>query len=435
MVQVVHNGASATTVTATPNPSNLGQSVTFNVTVASVPTGGAAPTGQVTLTQGSTVLTQLTLSNGLASFATSALPAGSSTITASYAGDSSYSASTGNVTAVVQSPTATSLTSSSNPASQGQSVTFTATVTSSGGSPVGSVTFTDGATTLASNVAVNTSGVATFSTSSLATGSHTIGASFTGSTGWQNSTASTLTQTINPVSFTTSTSVTSTPNPSNFGTSVTFTATVTSSGGTPSGSVTFAEGATVLASNVTVNASGQAAFSTSTLSVGSHTITASFTGSGGFGTSTGTAAPQVVNSVATNFPGIPYDAWVDFEGLTPGSAPTVAGLANSTHGAAGTWAIANSSNSLSAITAGQDTLAGAPGTKGLQYNSTTGDPPDRVQWSFPSTHTQVSVGMYYCTSNETVIRLRLCRRPALPRLRQQLVRRPLALERRTQRRR
>ena len=155
MVQVVHNGGSSTAVTATPNPSNLGQSVTFNVTVASVPTGGAAPTGQVNLTQGSTVLTQLTLSNGLASFATSALPAGSTTITASYAGDSSYSASTGNVTAVVQSPTGTSLTSSSNPASQGQSVTFTATVTSSGGTPVGSVTFTDGATTLASNVAVN----------------------------------------------------------------------------------------------------------------------------------------------------------------------------------------------------------------------------------------------------------------------------------------
>src|SRR5580698_10422484 len=399
MVQVVHGSASTTSVTATPNPSNAGQSVAFNVTVASVPTGGATPTGQVTLTQGSTVLTQLTLSNGLASFATSALPAGSTTITASYAGDSSYSASTGNVTAVVQSPTGTSLTSSSNPASQGQSVTFTATVTSSGGTPVGSVTFTDGATTLASNVTV-VNGVATFSTSSLATGGHTIGASFTGSTGWQNSSGS-LTETINQTSFATSTTVASTPNPSNSGQSVTFTATVTSTSGTPSGSVTFAEGSTVLASAVAVNTSGQAAFSTSTLAVGSHTITASFTGTGGFGSSSGTAAPQVVNGVASSFPGISYDAWVDFEGLTPGSAPTTAGLAASTHGAAGTWAVSNSSGSLSAITAGQDTLTGAPGNKGLQYNSTVGDPPDHVQWAFPSTHTQVSVGMYYCTSNET----------------------------------
>jgi hypothetical protein len=280
-------------------------------------------------------------------------------------------------------------------------VTFTATVTSSGGTPVGSVTFSDGSTVLASNVAVNTSGVATFSTATLATGSHSITASFTGSTGWQNSTSGTLTQTINATSFATSTTVTSTPNPSNSGQSVTFTATVTSTGGTPSGSVTFTEGSTVLASAVAVNTSGQAAFSTSTLAVGSNTITASFTGTGGFGTSSGTAAPQVVQSVATSFPGITYDAWVDFEGLTPGSAPTVAGLVNSTHGAAGTWSVTNSSNSLSAITAGQDTIAGSPGNKGLQYSSTVGDPADHIQWALPATHTQVSVGMYYCTSNET----------------------------------
>ena len=401
MVQVVHAGASATTVTATPNPSSLGQSVTFNVTVASVPAGGAVPTGQVTLAQGTTVLAQLTLQNGLASFATSALPAGSSAITASYAGDSSYSASQGNTTAVVQSPTLTSVASSSNPASQGQSVTFTATVTSSGGTPVGTVTFTDGSSVLASNVAVNTSGIATFSTSALATGSHTIGASFTGAAGWQNS-SGTLTQQINQTSFATSTTVTSTPNPSNSGQSVTFTATVTSTGGTPSGSVTFTEGSTVLASNVTVNTSGQAAFSTSTLSVGTHTITASFTGANGFGSSSGTAAPQVVQSVTTpGFPGIPYDTWVDFEGVGIGAAPTATTLANSTHGTAGTWQVVNSSGSLTAIAAAQDTLSGSPGTRGVQYNSTTGDPADHLVWSMPATKTQVSLGMYYCTSTQS----------------------------------
>jgi hypothetical protein len=398
MVQVVHAGASATTVTATPNPSNAGQSVTFNVAVSSAPAGGAAPTGQVTLTQGSNVLAQLTLdSNGLANFATSALPAGSSAITASYSGDSSYSASQGNTTAVVQSPTLTSLASSSNPASQGQSATFTATVSSSGGTPVGSVTFTDGATVLASNVAV-ISGVATFSTSSLATGSHSIGASFTGAAGWQNSSGS-LTQQINQTSFVTSTTVTSSPNPSNSGQSVTFAATVTSTGGTPSGTVTFAEGSTVLASNVALNASGQAAFSTSTLSVGSHTITASFTGVNGFGSSSGSASPQVVN--ASSFPGIPYDTWVDFEGVGVGAAPTATTLANSTHGTAGTWQVVNSSGSLTAIAAAQDTLAGSPGSRGVQYNSTSADPADHMVWTLPATKAQVSLGMYYCTSTQS----------------------------------
>jgi Bacterial Ig-like domain (group 3) len=400
MVQVVHGSASTTTVAATPNPSNVGQSVTFNVTVASVPAGGAAPTGQVTLTSGSTTLAQLTLSNGAASFATSTLPSGSNAIVASYSGDNSYSSSQGNTTAVVQSPTLNSLSSSSNPATQGQSVTFTATVTSSGGTPVGSVTFTDGSTVLASNVTV-TSGVATFSTSSLATGSHSIVASFTASAGWQNSTSGTLTEQINQTSFATSTTVASSLNPSNSGQSVTFTATVTSTGGTPSGTVTFSQGSTVLALNVAVNTSGQAVFSTSTLAVGTDTITASFTGANGFGTSSGSVA-QVVQSVSNgSYPGITYDDWIDFEGVAIGGSPTATTLASSTHGTAGTWTVTNSKGSLSAIAAAQDTIASAPGTRGIQYSSTTGDPQDYMQFALPATKNQVSLGMYYCTSNQS----------------------------------
>ena len=61
-----------------------------------------------------------------------------------------------------------------NPSTVGQPVTFTATVTS-GGNPVttGTVDFTEGATTLADGVAVNASGQATFTTSTLTEGSHT----------------------------------------------------------------------------------------------------------------------------------------------------------------------------------------------------------------------------------------------------------------------
>ncbi len=93
----------------------------------------------------------------------------------------------------------------------------------------------------------------------------------------------------------TSTALASAPNPSTFGQSVTFTATVTSGSGVPAGTVTFTEGATVRASNVTVNGAGQAAFSTTALSVGSHTLTATFTGASGWLGSSGNAAPQVVN--------------------------------------------------------------------------------------------------------------------------------------------
>jgi Ca2+-binding RTX toxin-like protein len=104
--------------------------------------------------------------------------------------------------------------------------------------------------------------------------------------------------------FSTSTAVASSLNPSNVGDSVTFTATVTSSGGTPSGSVEFFDGATSLGT-ATLNGSGQASVSTSTLTSGSHNIAAVYQGAtvgaggGGFAGSTSNVLVQVVNVVQT----------------------------------------------------------------------------------------------------------------------------------------
>ena len=82
----------------------------------------------------------------------------------------------------------------------------------------------------------------------------------------------------------TSTSLISSLNPSNFGQSVTFTATVSSESGTPTGTVTFKDGATALG---TVNLSGgQTQLSTSTLSVATHSITATYSGTSTFSPST-----------------------------------------------------------------------------------------------------------------------------------------------------
>jgi len=112
----------------------------------------------------------------------------------------------------------------------------------------------------------------------------------------------------------TTTTLSSAPNPSTFGQSVTFTATVTSSAGVPVGTVTFTEGATTLASGVTVDGAGHAAFSTTTLAVGSHTITASFTGAAGWANSSGNdgSAPQVVTGpTTTTFTSVAaQDGWV-----------------------------------------------------------------------------------------------------------------------------
>src|SRR5262249_20509331 len=81
-----------------------------------------------------------------------------------------------------------------------------------------------------------------------------------------------------------------------FGQQVTLTATVTSAAGVPTGTVTFLDGTTVLGT-AQVNAAGQATLAVS-LDVGSHALTASFAGTGGFADSTG-VADVTVNRAAT----------------------------------------------------------------------------------------------------------------------------------------
>jgi len=164
----------------------------------------------------------------------------------------------------------------------GQGVTFTATVTGSG-SPTGVVTFSDGPTSIGQGTLSTIAGktTASFSTSSLAVASHAITASYAGDSTFQASSAS-LGQTVAKAGSTTA--VTSSLNPSVWGKSVTLTATVAASApgaGTPTGTVQFQIDGSDAGSAVGVSTSGgvtTAAFSTTSLAVGSHTITASYSG-------------------------------------------------------------------------------------------------------------------------------------------------------------
>src|SRR6202012_1843983 len=129
----------------------------------------------------------------------------------------------------------TALNSSPNPSTLNQQVTFTAAVTGTGGTPSGTVIFTDGTTTLATKPLVN--GVATFQTSSRPVGQSSITASYSGDSNFATS-PNVTTQTVNKV--TSSTALNPSPNPSTLNQQVTFTAAVTGTGGTPSGTVIFA---------------------------------------------------------------------------------------------------------------------------------------------------------------------------------------------------
>ena len=101
----------------------------------------------------------------------------------------------------------------------------------------------------------------------------------------------------------TATALTSSVNPSKVGQSVTFTATVNvvaPGSGAPTGTITFKDGATTLATS-TLNASGQATFTTAALAAGSHYITATFSGDGSFNGSTSSILKQDVQYTFAGF--------------------------------------------------------------------------------------------------------------------------------------
>jgi Bacterial Ig-like domain (group 3) len=226
------------------------------------------------------------------------LSVGSHSITAIYGGDANFTGSasavlTQNITSSSSTGTSTSLVSSANPAAFGGTVTFTATVKPvSSGTPSGTVTFKDGTVSMGTGTLRN--GQATMTRSNLSAGSHSITAIYGGDANFTGSTSPVLTQTISGSAAATSTTLVSSANPSVSGQSVTFTATVKpATSGAPSGTVTFKDGTISLGTGTLRNS--QAIMTRSTLSVGSHSITAIYGGDANFKGSTSAALTQVVN--------------------------------------------------------------------------------------------------------------------------------------------
>jgi hypothetical protein len=295
MTQTVNKDASITRVTSSKNPSVTGTAVTFTATVVAAAPGSGTPTGTATFKDGSVTLHSGPLSSGKATFTTSALALGNHSITVVYGGDGNFIGSSGGLTQAVRQATSTSVTSSVNPSLFGQSVKFTATVVPN--TATGTVTFKNGAGLLGTSPVV--SGKATLSTATLAVGAHSITATYNGSGTFIASTSLALTQTVKKAAS--STSVTSSHNPSVSGQSVTFTATVKAVApgtGTPTGTVTFKNGGTQIGSPQPL-VGGKATLSTSALTVGAHSITATYNGSTNYNTSVSPALTQTVNKAAT----------------------------------------------------------------------------------------------------------------------------------------
>ncbi|HEY5788781.1 MAG TPA: Ig-like domain repeat protein [Microlunatus sp.] len=300
VTQVVNRADSTTVLTSSLNPSDFGDLVTFTATV----TAGGSPltTGSVQFAvDGTDTGGPLAIDgSGQATFTTGGLAAGTHEITATHGGSTNYGPSGDDLDQVVNKLlTTTDLATSGSPSSFGQLVTFTANVTVTGDGDAatgGSVQFRDGTTDLGAPVAV-IAGTATYDTATLTVGTHTITAAYLGTAALGTSSDS-LDQVVGQALSTTV--VSSSGTPSIFGDPVTFTA-IVASGGQPvvGGTVQFLDGTTNLGGPVTVVAGGTATYQAEDLSVGTHPITATFSGTTEIAGSTSGTFDQVVEKAPT----------------------------------------------------------------------------------------------------------------------------------------
>ncbi len=202
------NAAAITLSLDAPASLTLGQSATITAHLAVTAPGAGTPSGSIVIGDGSVTCTIVLPGTNCSLQPTSA---GAKTLSARYAGDGNFGASS--ATAALTVTTAASrvtLTSTPNPSTAGQTVTFSAIVSAAGAGtaptlaaagaaaasaavPTGTVEFRDGATLLAT-VAVDASGQATYATSTLATGTHTISASYSGDASTAAATATSVQQ-------------------------------------------------------------------------------------------------------------------------------------------------------------------------------------------------------------------------------------------------
>ena len=240
IAQVVNQSSPLVTLKSTPNPSIFGTSVTFT---GHVNNSSHIPTGSISFYDGTVLLAIVPLTADSAQTSPANLTTGSHLIKAVYSGDSNFKSDSTTITQVVNkaSPTVT-LKSSQTPSTFEQSVTFTAHVDNIVQTPTGSVSFYDGTAFLGTQPMTGDS--AQLSTSNLTAGSHTIKAVYSGDGNFRSD-STTITQVVNqtPPTVTLKSSL----NPSAFEQNVTFTAIVLNSSVTPTGLISFYDGATLLA--------------------------------------------------------------------------------------------------------------------------------------------------------------------------------------------
>ncbi|HEX4003324.1 MAG TPA: FG-GAP-like repeat-containing protein [Candidatus Acidoferrales bacterium] len=300
------------TLGITPEPSIYNQPFTITLSVSGQAAGGPVPTGAADFYVDGAFIATAPMSNGSASYVDSAtlIPV-QHTIIATYDGDSHYAPKSFSSTHTVQPPvysTHTTLSASPSSILASQTIRLVATVTSTPLAPGGVVTFYDGTNSLGAET-IDAQGNARLDTALLASGTHSLTAEFQGFeqiafTGSETaytaaifSPSTSSSETVLVGADATTTTLSSSAPSLTLGAVVTFTASISSPAGTPFGGATFYDGTNMLGTSG-LESDGTAAFSTASLSEGTHTITASFNANGPFAASTSAPLSIPVTSAA-----------------------------------------------------------------------------------------------------------------------------------------
>ncbi len=228
---------------------------------------------------------------------------GSHQVVASYPGNSNFKASTSAPTALASAmgtPTVVAIPSV-NPATYGAAETLTATVTGSGLTPTGTITFVDGTKQLGAGV-LNSSGTAKYSIATLSAGSHSITATYAGDSNYAGATSAAVALTVAVPTGTVASTLTATPSATTINSQQADTVTVTVAGAAgqsvPTGVVALTSGSF---SAVQPLASGATSFAIAagTLNNGANTLTATYSGDAVYASSTATTTVTVTAIVIT----------------------------------------------------------------------------------------------------------------------------------------
>ncbi|HYL76525.1 MAG TPA: Ig-like domain repeat protein [Bryobacteraceae bacterium] len=278
------------------NPVPAGQRVTIDIQLVAA---GGAPSGSVTLLDGTTVLVVLPLlqeqDDSVAQFTTTAFAPGTHQISATYDGDGFFAAATTAqpLTLIVGRHATNTVILSASSGLNGQPIAVKVQVTSDTGTPTGTVSLTEGskAATITLGTGTLSGGAVSILLTGLTLGTHSIVATYGGDANFDASSSA-------PIAVAGTASLTSillagTPIPVQVGQQVTLTATVTSPAGTPGGAVTF-QGAQSVLGTANLNSAGQAVVTTSFAVPGTQAITAAYAGNSQFAPSTSTALALTV---------------------------------------------------------------------------------------------------------------------------------------------